>query len=103
MASKAAESLQVQKARKKLEQKFAQEEKRVNQAAIDQMKKTIQLWISRHQSDRIKLKKKTIELFDENRHSAKTKSKFIAHLAHKLEKGPAPAKPLKTLKGRITI
>ena len=104
MASKAAESLQVQKARKKLEKKMISEQKQLNIAAIEQMKRAIQIWITRHQTDRVSLQQKTVELFDENQHSAKTKSKYISHLLHKLRKEAitTPKKPLKLLKGRIT-
>lgn len=101
MTSKAAESQQIIKARKKLERKLASEDKRLNRAAIDQMKKAIQIWLTRHKLDRVKLAKKNVELFDENRHSAGA-SKYIVHLIHKLKKETAGKKSLKTLKGRIT-
>lgn len=102
MTSKATESLQVQKARKKLEKKLISEQKQLNIAAIEQMKRAIQIWISRHQTERVTLQEKTVELFDENQHSAKTRSKYVVHLLHKLRKETPPKKTLKPLKGRIT-
>ncbi|HEY4831653.1 MAG TPA: hypothetical protein VIH61_03735 [Waddliaceae bacterium] len=101
MASKATESLQVQKARKKLEKKLISEQKQLNIAAIEQMKRAIQIWISRHQAERVTLQQKAIELFDENQHSAKTRSRYVVHLLNKLRKEEQP-KSLKLLKGRIT-
>ena len=101
MATKAEESYQVQKARKKLAKQLEEENKLVNEKAIAQMKKAMQIWIQRHKNERIKLHER-LELFDENRHSAKSRSKFVAQLMKKLQKVPVKPKPIKPLVGRIT-
>ncbi len=100
MATKAEESYQVQKARRKLAKQLEEENKLINEKAIAQMKKAMQIWIQRHKNERIKLHER-LELFDENRHSVQTKSKFVAQLMKKLQK-PEKPKPLKPLVGRIT-
>lgn len=98
MATKAEESNQIKKARKKLEKQLLQENKRINEKAIIQMKKTIQTWIQRHKHERIELQER-LELFDENRHSVKVKSKFVQHLMNQLQK--EVEKEQKPLHGRI--
>ncbi len=100
MATKAEESYQVQKARRKLEKQLQEENKLINEKAIEQMKKAMAIWLQRHKDVRVKLHER-LELFDENRHSAKSKSKFVAQLTKKLQKPPAKPKPLKPLAGRI--
>ena len=101
MAAKAEESQQVQKARKKLEKIFEEENRQINQKALEQMKKAMHHWIERHKSERVELPERNIELFDKNKHSAKTQSKFVAKLMKEL-KGSVPApKPYKPLTGRI--
>lgn len=101
MAVKAEESYQVQKARRKLEKQLAEENKLINEKAIEQMKKAMQIWIQRHTHERIQLSER-LELFDENRHSVKTRSKFVAQLMKKLQKGKMPKPTTKPLAGRIT-
>ncbi|MFQ5729023.1 MAG: hypothetical protein ACE5GN_01510 [Waddliaceae bacterium] len=101
MGIKAKESRQVQKARKKLEKQLEAEHKLVNKKALDQMKKAIQIWIKRHKEDRIALLERPIELFDENRHSVQTKSKFVSHLIEKLRKEANKTLSFKRLIGRI--
>ena len=101
MSGKAKDSYQILKARKKLEKKIAQEDKLINEKTLGQMKKVIQFWIKRHKTDRVKVAKKSIELFDENRHSAKIKSKFVSHLLDRLKKEAAKTKTIKPLIGRI--
>lgn len=100
MSTKAEESYQVQKARKKLEKQLQEEHKLINDKAIDQMKKAMAIWIRRHDDIRVKLHER-LELFDENRHSVKSKSKFVAQLTKKLQKLPVKPKPAKPLAGRV--
>lgn len=88
---KAEESYQIQKARKKLQKQFEKENKRIDEKAISQMKQAIQIWIKRHASERIALKERPIQLFDENKHPASIKSRFVRGLLSEL-KG-IPKKP----------
>ena len=98
MGSRAKESAHVAKAREKLKQKIERENLRMTQEALRQMARVIELQLARHEGERINLKTKEIELFDENRHSAKVKSKFVAHLLGQLK----AEKPKAELKGRVT-
>ncbi|MGA8164948.1 MAG: hypothetical protein WB791_08005 [Waddliaceae bacterium] len=99
--NKAKESKQIIKARKKLQKQMTAEKKRLNQTAIHQMKKAIQIWIDRHQSERVQLSERPVELFDENRHSAKTKSKHVSQLLKAIKKEAMLSKSFKPLIGRI--
>jgi hypothetical protein len=101
MGIKAKESKQVQKARKKLERRLEAEHKLVNQKALDQMKKAIHIWIKRHRDERVSLIEKPIELFDENRHSVQTQSKFVSHLLQKLQNEASKTPAFKRLIGRV--
>lgn len=98
MPAKAEESQQIKKARKKLEQQLLKESKKINEKALKQMKRTIQAWIQRHSAERIKLQER-FELFDENKHSVKVKSKFVQHLMDQLK--DEMKKTQKPLTGRI--
>jgi septation ring formation regulator EzrA len=100
MGMKAEESHQVQKARKKLEKKMAEESRLVNEKAISQMKKAIQIWLERHKNERLELAER-LELFDENRHPVKTKSKFVSQLLDQLETEADKSRSFKPLIGRI--
>jgi hypothetical protein len=100
MRTKAEESHQVQKARKKLEKQLAVENRLINEKAINQMKKAIQIYIKRHKDQRIELQER-LELFDENRHSAKVKSKFVNQLLTQLKKEEGRTRSFKRLVGRI--
>ena len=95
---KAPESYQIQKARKKLLKQMEAERELINEKAINQMKQAIQIWISRHQSERVALQDRPIKLFDENSNPAKTKSKFVNEMLSTLKgsekKEAAKAKPL---------
>jgi hypothetical protein len=101
ISGKAPESYQIQKARKKLIKQMEQENKRINKKALNQMKQAIQIWISRHEPERVALQDRPIQLFDENTHPAKTKSKFVTDLLQSLEEKGPKAPSLKTLSGRI--
>lgn len=100
MATKAKESSQILKARKKLKQQIADENKFITSQALDHIRKSIHLWLSRHSTERLSLKDKEITLFDENRHPAKTQNKFIATMIKNLKH--SPKKGSKALEGRIT-
>lgn len=100
MSGKAKESVQIQKARKKIKQQIASADKKINEGALLAMSKTIRLQISRHASERINLKEKIVTLFDENRHPAPTQNKFISKLAKQIKANPSD-KNLKKLEGRI--
>lgn len=100
MGTKAEESHQIQKARKKLRKQLDEENKLINEKAISQMKKAIQIWIQRHQDERVELQER-LELFDENRHSVKAKSKFVTHLLDQLQKEEVKTRAFKPLIGRI--
>ena len=101
MVVKAKESSNIEKARRKLKKQMADEGKRINTQALQKMSKAIELWINRHKVERISLKDKSIQLFDENKHTALPKNKYITNLMHSLS-GARPARVSKTvLKGRI--
>lgn len=95
MGTKAKESVYIKKAREKLKKELAKADKKITERALYQMSRIIHRWIDRHAEERVPIK---FEFFDENRHSAKTKSKFIRNLLTKLRK---ESKKAKKLKGRI--
>ena len=101
MSTKAEESPQVKKARKKLEKQVKKENKLINQAAIEQMKKAIQVRIKRQGPARVPLAEKSVELFDENRHPATAKSKHVKQLLHQLKTEASKSLAFKPLIGRI--
>jgi hypothetical protein len=103
MAIKAKESPQVQKARNKIKQQLAEADNRTNAEALKKMTLLIQRQILRHTPDRINLKTKQVShlpLFDENKHPAKTESKFVHHLLKELQH-PQKSKRKNNLEGRI--
>lgn len=103
MGTKAKESQQVEKARKKLQRKIARENRFMTEESLAQMARLIERQLIRHAGERIDLKSKEIQLFDENRHPALVKSRFVAHLLRDLKtEATSPSKPKKTLKGRIS-
>ena len=93
-SSKAKESPQIPKARRKLKQQMASEQKAVTASALDKMAKNIEYWLNRHKTERIELKDKAITLFDENRHSARIHSKFIKQMLQNLQHSGEGSKPL---------
>lgn len=101
MESKAKESAQVKKYRRKLKKQMESENAQMNEAALRKVKETIQQWIARHQSERINLRDKTISLFDENRHSAQTESRFVQDLFNRIRHGARPKEEI-TLEGRVS-
>lgn len=102
MGVRAKESHQVEKARRKLQKKFAKEEGRMTHEALRQMALLIEQQLARHAAERIDLKSKEIALFDANRHPAAVKSKFVSHLLSSLKAETKQPQSVKQLKGRIT-
>ena len=103
MSTKAKESLQIRRARKKIKQQLDESEKQTNEEALHKMSKIIQRQLARRSVDRIDLRTKTITLFDENQHPAKTESKFINRLMSQLKQKYHKEASLKPLEGRIKI
>ena len=66
----AEESPKTQKAREKLKRQFEAFDKKVTPQALEKKTIEIQRWISRHASNRVALKSKSISLFDENQNTA---------------------------------
>lgn len=97
----AAESRQVQKARRKLEEQLIEERKKVTPETLAKMVKEIQHYIQRHVGDRETLKAKEITLFDENRHAAKVLNPYILALRTQIEAGKISAATARPLRGRV--
>ena len=101
MTSNAKESKQVEKARKKLKLRIQKEHELATEAALQKVSTDIKNWISRHSQERIKLRQKGINLFDENRHPAKVHSHYVKHRLQELAKS-IPPKTENSLDGRVT-
>ena len=84
---KAEESGRVQRARKKLERTLEVEHKKFTTDALHSMGQKIRQMIVRQHPQATFLKKRKFSLFDENAHTAKTKSKRILKLEHYLKMG----------------
>src|SRR5262249_44866292 len=97
---KAKESAQISKARRKLLQQMAEENKHITTQALEQIRKSMHYWIARHSGERINLKAKEITIFDENRHSAQPQNRFILDLLQHLQ-GLPTKRSARKLKGRI--
>ncbi len=100
MAEKAEESDNIKRARQKLEKKLSKERELFNPEKLKEVRRQIYRWIERNASDRVSLKEKNIELFDENVHPATTSSKFVKELRDKLLP-VAPPEEESSLRGRI--
>ena len=81
---KAKDSKQVERARKKLRKQIKEEHKLINSQALKNVGNDIKKWLSTNSKERLKLKDKRIELFDENKHSEKVRSRFVKDLLNKL-------------------
>jgi hypothetical protein len=101
MNVKAKDSPQVQKAHKKLKKQLAAEEKLITSTALDKMDEFINRWIARNAKERIQLKRNSVTLFDENKHSAKNQNRYIYRIIHHLKTDLAKKESLKPYKGRI--
>jgi hypothetical protein len=97
MTVKAKESHQIQKVRKKIKEKIHEAEKQMSPEALLAMSYLIKQQLNRKKEGRINLKERQVTSFDENRHPAKTQSKFILKLIHQIKHPPK-----KDLTGRIT-
>jgi hypothetical protein len=91
MINKAKESAHVRKARRKLRQQIADENKKINKKALEQMSINIKRWISRHSGERISLLSKTFTLFDENQHPAPAQDQYINELSKSIMGGVIPS------------
>lgn len=100
MATKAKESAQIEKARKKIERKLQSAEKQFNPDALNKMGRLIQEQLKRHQVERVNLKKRNIIAFDENQHPAAVKSQFILNLMGTIKQEKKNKES--DLEGRIT-
>jgi hypothetical protein len=98
MTEKAKESAQILKARKKIERKLQMAEKKINPEALQTMSKIIKEQLNRQKDVRIDLKARHVT-FDENKHSAKTQSKFITKLINQIKHNKIPSE--NELEGRI--
>lgn len=85
MTAKAKESAQIQKARNKIKQQLQKAEKKMNPEALQAMSRLIREQLNRKKAGRINLKNRQIISFDENKHPAKTESKFIIKLIHQIK------------------
>jgi len=96
------ESPQVQRARKKLEEEFNNQEKQINPDALNKMRRVIQQWINRHAPERVKLEDKTFSLFDENKHSEVAHNSYVIHKLAALRKQGNKSTTTSDLKKRIS-
>lgn len=101
MAAKAKESIQVRKAREKIKKQLAKEHEAIQPDSIHAMSIIIKRQIARHSDERVSLKNREIVLFDENKHPAKSESKFVKRLLNELQSSKNKAKS-KDLEGRIS-
>lgn len=85
MIVKAKESPHIQKARNKIKQKIKQEDKKISPQALYEMSQLIKQQLNRNKEGRIDLKGRQITSFDENKHPAKTESKFILKLIRQIK------------------
>jgi len=77
----AKESTKVIKFRRKLEQFYSEQDKKITQMAKERMKNKIEQWISDNVKDRVPVQKKGCSLFDGN-----ANSEPISFLAKKIRK-----------------
>ena len=84
MGQKAKESSLVRKAREKLKKQLQYEHKQMTSEALGEMSKRIRSSIARHHPEASYLKKRKFTLFDENLHSAETKSHHIRKMINLL-------------------
>ncbi|MEC7839312.1 MAG: hypothetical protein VX777_04655 [Chlamydiota bacterium] len=84
MATRAKESKQVNKVRKKLEKVLQEEHSHFNRKALDEVRENIHKWIARHEPERVSTEEKTFTLFDENRHPCEVKSNYVKNLMDNL-------------------
>jgi hypothetical protein len=84
MAQKAKESRQIKKAREKLKKNLDTQQKKFTSEALQNMAKKIRTLLVRHHEP-AHLRKRKFTIFDENAHSARTKSRAILKLQQMLQ------------------
>lgn len=87
--AKANESRQVRRAREKLKKNLEIEHQKFTTESLNEMAKKIRSSIVRHHSESF-LKTRKFTLFDENSHTAKTRSKQILKLQGMLQSSSLP-------------
>lgn len=102
-AKGAKESVEVQHAREQLKKRLDKEKKLATPEAISEITDRIHNWLHRHESlhNHLKLKDKTVILFDENRHPAKSSHEIQKLKKHLLAAEGSKSMPVKTLPGRV--
>lgn len=100
MSTKAKESRQIEKARNKIKKQLLAADQRTNEETLKAMSQLIKKQLERHRPERINLSKRQFTTFDENKHSARTESKFVSKLLKQLKN--EPIKSESALEGRIT-
>jgi hypothetical protein len=81
----AKESIKTKRAREKLQKQIEENDRQITQDALEKKVKEIQNWIMRHSNQRVILKDKTFDLFDENQNAAEESSKILT-MAEELKK-----------------
>jgi len=100
MVPKAKESVQIQKARKKIEEQLKKAEKKMNPEALSTMSRLIKEQLHRQQPGRIDLKKRQVTTVgDLKNKGSKAESKFITKFMHQIKHDQFPQE--KDLEGRI--
>ena len=79
-------SPQVLKVEKKIKKQLEAEKSKTSQTALNEISQSIKERLSHDYNDRIKLKNRDIDVFDENKHPAKVHSHYVSHLLENLEK-----------------
>lgn len=87
MTAKAKESIQIEKARKKIKQQLQKADQKINPEALQATSRLIREQLQRKKAGRIDLKNRQIISFDENKHPAKTESKFVIKLIQQIKQG----------------
>lgn len=88
---KAPESEHIRKARRKLKKIMEAEAQEFSSERLEKMGEVMRQWLNRYAQERKPLTEKTIKLFDQNKHTAKTSSHYVKELRHKLKTSLGPA------------
>ena len=86
------ESERTKKAREKLKRKLDDLEKRISPHSLEKKIEEIHQWISRNQEHRVRLKKDSFSLFDENKSSADLSTR-LQNLFHNLSESNEDLSP----------
>jgi hypothetical protein len=95
------ESSDVRRARAKLKKHFSSDDKKITAKALQKAAKSIEQWISRHESDRVSLAEKDVKIFDANKHPAEV-SKHIKNVMLQISQAGKSNPPTTPLHGRVT-